>query len=285
MYSFISDNRALFRIATQCRVLGASKSGYYSWCSGESYVTSPQEELEEQAVIRHFWKNKRRYGVRRLYREVKKREGVSIDPYRVRKLMGKHKLKAIQPRSFVPRTTNSRHPYPISPNLTRGLVIDHPNQVWASDITYVPVQGGQWAYLAVWMDLYARTLIGWALESHMEESLVIKAFKAAARKRKIPPGMITHSDRGGQYAGTAFRKLLGHYQIRQSMSDADNPYDNAFMESYFSRFKAEVVEDGVFENIEDARTEIFEFIEQYYNIDRLHSSLNYLTPDEYEKNY
>ena len=201
-------------------------------------------------------------------------------------MLRKNGLRAIQPRSFVPRTTDSRHPYPISPNLLLELAFPiGPNQVWVGDITYISLAGGGFLYLAVWMDLFSRRIVGWQLAEHMQEGLVVQSLKQAFDTRSVPEGMIVHSDRGGQYAGKTFRGLLGNKKALQSMSRADNPYDNAFMESCFSRFKAELLEDGAFENREDAQTEIFEYIEMYYNTKRRHSALNYLSPANFENNY
>jgi transposase InsO family protein len=132
------------------------------------------------------------------------------------------------------------------------------------------------------MDLYSRKIVGWDLQDHMRESLVTASLQKAINTRRMIQGLITHSDRGGQYAGRVLRKLLSRHTILQSMSDADNPYDNAHMESFFSRFKAEMLEGGAFQNAEDARSEIFEFIEMYYNTKRLHSSIGYLSPAEFE---
>ena len=200
--------------------------------------------------------------------------------------MQKHGLKAIQPRSSVPRTTDSRHPYPISPNLLWSVshLYGQMRCGW-EHCTYIPLAGARWAYLSVWMDLYSRRIVGWHLDMHMREELVIASLRKAFASTHIQPGLILHSDRGGQYAGGAFRKQLVKRKIDQSMSRANNPYDNAFMESCFSRFKAELLEDGIFEDLEDARTEIFEYIEMYYNPKRKHSSLNYQSPTEYENHY
>jgi transposase InsO family protein len=210
-------------------------------------------------------------------------QGLTIGHYEVRGILRRHGLKAILPRSFVPRTTDSRHPYEISPNLVSAQAFPvRVNQVWVGDITYIPLKGGQWGYLAVWMDLFSRRVTGWQLADHMREELVV-AFKKALGNRNVAGGLIIHSDRGGQYAGKKFRKLLSGQALLQSMSGADNPYDNAFMESYFSRFKAELLEGGAFESLEDARTEIFEFIEMYYNPIRRHSSLGYISPVAFER--
>ena len=239
----------------------------------------------EQQVIHTFQEHRRRYGSRRIVAALQA-EGQSVTRYKVGKVLTKYGLKAIQPRSFVPKTTDSRHSFRISPNLLLDRSQPHkPDEVWVGDITYIPLKGGQWAYLAVWMDLFSRKIIGWHIDDNMEERLIIEALRRALAKRENPEGVIIHSDRGGQYAGTQFRAIIHKNKIVQSMSRADNPYDNAFMESYFSRFKAELLQDGIFENLEDARTETFEYIEMYYNTRRIHSSLKYQSPDAYEKEY
>ena len=239
----------------------------------------------ENAVIQAFTEHKRRYGVRRLVAELKAK-GIEAGEYKVRQVLRKHALRAIQPRSFVPKTTDSRHPYPIRPNLLLDRSFPgRPNEVWVGDITYIPLAGGGFLYLAVWMDLYSRKIVGWALQEHMQEELIVEAFKKAMAVRSIPKGLVVHSDRGGQYAGSAFRKSLRNKKVLQSMSRADNPYDNAFMESCFSRFKAELLQDGAFDSREDAYTEIFEYIEMYYNSKRRHSALNYECPIVFENNY
>lgn len=237
----------------------------------------------EQNIVDTFQEHKRRYGARRISKSLQA-DGQTVSRYKAGKVLHKYGLKAIQPRSFVPKTTDSRHSYKISPNLL--LQRDFPimsNEVWVGDITYIPLAGGCWCYLSVWMDLFSRKIIGWHLDDNMQEALIVTAFKKALASRSIAKGLIVHSDRGGQYAGNMFRKIISDKTILQSMSRADNPYDNAFMESCFSRFKAELLQDGIFETIEDAHTEIFEFIEMYYNIKRLHSSLNYKTPVQFEE--
>lgn len=260
-----------------------SRSAYYQYL--EVKQPKPEKQQVEVQVVAVFKEHKRRYGVRRICSELKDR-GIKAGRYKCRKVMQKYGLKAIQPRSFVPRTTDSRHRYPISPNLLleRKPPVK-PNEVWVGDITYIPLSQGRWAYLSVWMDLYSRRIIGWQLDTHMREELVVTSLKKAIASTSMQPGLILHSDRGGQYAGGAFRKGLVKRKIDQSMSRADNPYDNAFMESCFSRLKAELLEDGIFEDLEDARTEIFEYIEMYYNPKRKHSSLNYQSPMQYEKQY
>lgn len=149
----------------------------------------------------------------------------------------------------------------------------------------MPLVGGQWAYLASWLDLFSRRIVGWCVDETMEGSLIIRAFNQAVAQRKPQPGLIVHSDQGGQYFGKLFRKGLDTWQCQQSMAEKENPYQNAHAESLWSRLKVELLEDGCFENLQDAHDELFNYIEGYYNIRRLHSSLGYMSPMNFEKQY
>lgn len=271
-----------FPVTLLCEVLEISRSSFYEWRSGLTYQDNAKEKMMEMCAIAVFWENKRRYGARRVAATLQQ-QGIPLSLYKARSILKSNGLTAIQPKSFVPKTTNSKHAYVMSPN----LLLDRPfpkaiNEVWVGDITYIPLVNNRFCYLSVWMDLYSRRIIGWVLMAHMRELIVIDSFKKACKKRKIKPGLIVHSDRGGQYASNAYRKLLASNKMRQSMSRADNPYDNKFMESCFSRFKAELIQNGVFESIEDAQIAIAEYIDQYYNAKRLHSSLGYMPPINYE---
>jgi transposase InsO family protein len=234
-------------------VLKVSRSAYYSWKEQKQSRAGEKKKEMEQNIISIFMEHRRRYGVRRIVAELKATGKFKAGAYQVRQVLKEHGLKAIQPRSFVPKTTDSRHPYPISANLLLERVLPHrPDEVWVGDITYIPLSGGTYGYLAVWMDLYSRKIIGWHLDNHIKEALIVEAFKKALMNRSITEELIIHSDRGGQYAGNKFRKLLhSKPQIIQSMSRADNPYDNAFRESCFSRFKAELLQDGAFDNLQE----------------------------------
>jgi putative transposase len=283
VYAFILSQEQVFPVISMCNVLSVSRSCYYVY---RKHVNDPQstgEQEIESLIINAFTLHKRRYGIRRLLPELADM-GLKIGHYKVRRILKQHGLKAIQPKSFVPRTTDSRHPYPISSNLLKGRALPvRINEVWIGDITYIPLKGGGWGYLAVWIDLFSRKVTGWQLLGHMKEELIVQAFKKAWASRKATQGLIIHSDRGGQYAGNIFRGLLTGHKLLQSMSGADNPYDNAFMESYFSRFKAELLQGGTFDGLENARKEIFEFIEMYYNPVRRHSSLGYISPMAFER--
>ena len=194
---------------------------------------------------------------------------------------------AIQPRSFVPRTTHSRHGKRICANLLLNQPLPSaPNQVWVGDITYLPLAEGKWGiWHNGWTPLFSRMTVGWQVAAHMEDSLVMTALKKALQWPKPAAGLIVHSDRGGQYVSSELKTLLIKPECRQSMSRADDPYDNAFAESFFSRFKAELLQAGAFPDLEDARTKIFDFIEMYYNRIRRHSALGYQSPLIFEQKY
>ena len=227
-----------------------------------------------------FWEHKRRYGARRIARELSSGDqccGVG----RVARLLREMGLKAIQPKSYQPRTTDSRHCLGYSPNLLLECTPpDGINQIWVADISYVPLQGGSFLYLAILMDLYSRRIVGWELRDHMRESLVLAALRKAIALRNPRAGLIHHSDRGGQYSGKQYRGVLDRAEICQSMSRADSCYDNAFMESCFGTIKREL-EMECYESEHSARKEIQAYI-RYYNTRRRHSSLDYLAPEEFE---
>ena len=232
-----------------------------------------------------FWRHARRYGSRRIKEELVA-EGLAVGRARVRTVMREEGLRAIQPRSFVPRTTDSRHGQRISPNLLlERKPVSRPNEVIVGDITYLPLQTGEWAYLATWLDLYSRMIVGWQVSDEMTDKLIMTAMEKAITRRKPEAGLIVHCDRGGQYVSGEFRQLLKHHGYLQSMSRADNAYDNAFAESLFSRYKAELLEGGAFVDLAEAGLETFNYIESYYNRVRRHSALGYRSPEDFEREY
>ena len=200
---------------------------------------------------------------------------------RVAKLLKTQGLKAIQPKSFKPRTTESRHRLGYSPNLLLDFEgSDRINQLWVGDITYIPMRGGLFSYLATLMDRLSRRIVGWQLAEDMTEQLVLDALKGAIRTRQPGRDLIHHTDRGGQYAGARYRSVLRRAAVRQSMSRPDNCYDNAFMESCFGTFKTEL-EMTEYEHHAAALEAIQSYI-AYYNLERKHSSIGYLTPVQFE---
>lgn len=278
-YAFIAAEAEQFAVTDLCQTLGVSRSGYYAW----QQRPAPTDALTPE-VTKAFWRHARRYGSRRLTVELQAEHHV-IGRRRIRRIMRAEKLQAIQPKSFVPRTTNSKHGGRMSPNLLAAMTITYPHQTYVSDITYLPLQQGGWAYLATWLDLYTRQIVGWAVADNMEADLIIRALQQAIVRVQPPRGLLVHSDRGGQYVDTEFRALLVTYGYEQSMSRAGETYDNAHAESLFSRYKAELLEDGAFRDVAEAELESFDYIERYYNQIRRHSSLGYLSPKDFEAAY
>lgn len=282
--SFIEQESALFPVKDLCLVLDVPRATYY-----RTMRTEPEsrQQAELRGTLREaFWKHRRRYGSRRLEMELKA-EGVWVGRRRIRSIMREEGLRAIQPRSFVPKTTDSRHKLGYSENLliSRELPPLHPNEVIVGDITYLPLEQGGFAYLATWEDLFSRMIIGWEVDISLEERLIRVAFERGLVRRVSLRGAIVHSDRGGQYASANFRSLLKASGCRQSMSRASESYDNPFAESLFSRYKAELLDGRKFRDLEEARIETFGYIEGYFNRIRRHSGLGYVSPEEYERKY
>ena len=260
-----------------------STSGYYAW---RTRLTKPPCLKRKRLVdlVRNcYFENRRRYGTRRISQALGK-TGVKIGRGKIRRIMSQENLKAIQAKAFKPRTTDSKGTK-AAPNLLAEIKAEEcaAGKIVIGDITYIRLRGGKFCYLAVWQDKVTRRITGWSLGEEMTAALVISALEKAIGKGKVQAGAIIHSDRGSQYASNGFRELLQKEGFRQSMSGKGNCYDNAQAESFFSRFKAELIEGGVFEDLEQARSEIFSYLEGYYNRVRLHSSLGYKSPIEFEQ--
>jgi transposase InsO family protein len=261
-----------------CDTLGLPRSSYYH--ASQPTDTSIADEHIGQLIEEIFVRHRSRYGYRRIYRELRDHD-ITCAPSRVRRIMKNRGLRAIQPKNFTPKTSDGKASKP-APN----LLADQPlpaevNLAWAGDITFIPTSTG-WIYLAVVIDLSSRKIVGWSLADHMRKELVIDALENALRSRRIPKGLIFHSDRGSQYGSIAFRGLLARNQMRQSMSARANPYDNAWTESFIGTLKREMLRGGTFIDRADAYAEIFDYIESYYNTQRKHSSLDYVTPNQFE---
>jgi len=260
-----------------CAVLGLARSSFYEAASPTAtQVADASLGALLAAVFRH---HRRRYGYRRLAHELADR-GVVCAPARIRRLMAQRGLQALQPKNFLPRTSDGRADKP-SPNLLAGQPLPaRPNHTWAGDITFIPTATG-WLYLAVIIDLCSRRIVGWALADHMRADLVLAALRQALQTRRSQH-TIFHSDRGSQYGSMLFRTALTNAGMRQSMSARANPYDNAWSESFIGTLKREMLQGDQFENATDAHLEIFDYIEGYYNTHRKHSAINYLTPNQFE---
>lgn len=261
-----------------CATLDLPRSSYYHAAQPTPMQSSDQEiGVEIETIFKH---HRRRYGYRRIKDQLAD-QSITCAPARVRRIMQERGLKAIQPKTYVPKTSDGRADKP-SPNLLLSEPFpEKPNQVWAGDITFIPTVTG-WIYLAVVIDLCSRKIVGWALANHMRTELVSTALKQALSSREIVPDLIFHSDRGSQYGSTAYRQILSQAGMRQSMSARANPYHNAWTESFMGTIKSDMLQDGCFLNEADARTEIFEYIDSYYNHHRKHSSLGYRTPAQFE---
>lgn len=261
-----------------CHVLGVSRSGYYAW----RRRTPSQREIANQALaeqIREVFEYSRQtYGSPRVHAELQRR-GVMCSRHRVARLMRRQGLVARKRRGWRPVTTRRQAGDPVAPNLlNQDFRADRPHQKWVADLTYINTDEG-WLYLAVVLDIYSRKAVGWARADHMRSSL-----RMALWRCHPAPGLLHHSDQGSQYTGFSYQTLLADLKYQVSMSRVGNCYDNALMESFFSTLKTECLVDRLPSHAA-ARRVIFEFIEVWYNRQRLHSSLGYLTPEELESRY
>jgi putative transposase len=280
-FAFVAAERANHAVATLCRVVGASVSGFYAWLRAiPSVLARADAEAELRGHVgRVFAARRRAYGSRRVHAELR-REGRWHSRRRVERLMREMGLAARHGRRRPPRTTDSRHDLPVAPNLLdRHFEAERPDAVWLADISYLPTDEG-WLYLAVVEDLATREIVGWSMADHLRAGLCVDALVMALQRRRPQPGLVHHSDRGSQYAAEPYRQVLGRHGIKQSMSRKGNCLDNAPMESFFASLKKEHVHHVHFRNRAEARAAVFEYIEVFYNRQRLHSALGYRTPAE-----
>ena len=260
-----------YSIRKMCQILKVSHSGYYQWCTrGES--RHKKQDLELKAKIKIIYEqHQKRYGSPRIYDELQSQK-IRCSRKRVERLMREMGIKAIHKRQFKV-TTKSDHNYPVAENiLGRNFQADAPNQKWVSDITYIRTFEG-WMYLAAVMDLYSRKIVGWAMSKTMTATLATTALEMAIYRRRPLKGLLHHSDRGVQYASKEYQKLLKKYGTICSMSRKGNCWDNAPMESFFSTLKAECIAGKIYLSRVQAKREIFEYIEIYYNRKRRHSGI------------
>jgi transposase InsO family protein len=275
-YRFIAEHRQQFPIAAMCRVMQVSPSGYYAWQSRPESSRAGRD----RALVVHMKAAHRRshktYGRRRIHVQLQ-RDGVFCSRNRIARLMRQEGLYGRRRRRFR-ATTDSKHSLPVAENLlNRDFTVTAPNQVWVSDITYLPCAEG-WEYLATVMDLYNREIVGWAMQPSLERRLTLRALELAIAQRQPAPGLIHHSDRGSQYASGDYQAALTQQGMRCSMSRKGDPWDNAPQESFFGTLKTELVHDWSRPSREQAHREVFNYIEVFYNRQRLHSALGYQTP-------
>lgn len=282
-FRFIEKHKDKCSIGHICTLLGVSRSGFYAW---KNRKPSQREQIN-QVLIDHIRRihrmSRKTYGSPRVYAQLK-RQGIPCNQKTVARLMRQDGLKGQRKYRKV-ITTNSNHKFPVASNvLNREFTADGPNQKWVADITYVPTEEG-WLYVAGVLDLFSRKLVGWGMSSQIDATLVERALRMALYQRQPGKGLLHHSDRGVQYASYQIREILTANQIQVSMSGKANCYDNAVMESFFGTLKNEWVHHQKYKTRSQARTDIFEYIEGFYNTVRLHSTLGYLSPSEFEAQY
>lgn len=282
-FALIHASRRQFPVRRLCQVLGVSPSGYYVW-RRRPPSQRERDNLQLLEKIRCIHEQSRKtYGSPRVHAALRQ-QGVCCSRKRVAVLMRRHEIWAQRPKRRV-RTTQSDHGLPVAPNvLGQDFAAQRPNEKWVSDLTYIPTGEG-WLYLAAVLDLFSRKIIGWAMGEQMTSELVLQALHMALKQRKRHAQVLHHSDQGSQYASAGYRQLLATHQIQASMSGLGNCYDNAVMESFFATLKTELVHREIFNTRAQARRELFAYIEGFYNRERLHSSLNYQSPVEFERAY
>lgn len=275
---FIQENVADFPVQVLCEVLGVSRSGYYAWARrAESARATADRALSAEIQAAHH-ASRARYGSPRVHAELRAR-GRRVGRKRVARLMRGMGLAARRRRRFR-RTTDSRHSFPIAPNLlARNFTAQAPDRVWLADITYIWTAEG-WLYLAAVLDLYTRKVVGWAMAEHLGHELALAALDMAIARQRPAPGLVHHADRGVQYAAHRYRARLQHHGMLCSMSRKGDCWDNAPMESFFATLKRELVEGANYQTRDGARADVFQYLEGFYNQRRLHSSLGYLTPEQ-----
>jgi putative transposase len=282
-YQFVADHSHAFPVTRMCRVLTVSTSGYYAWRERPQSQRA-QDNLELVDRIKEVHAASREtYGSPRVHAELVQGQGIHCNKKRVERLMRIHDIRGRQRRRRRVKTTDSNHSLPVAPNLLdRQFEADLPNRKWVADITYVPTDQG-WLYVAAVLDLFSRRVIGWSMANTMCTLLVKDALEMAISLRHPQAGLLHHSDRGSQYASAEYQAVLQTSQVVPSMSRAGNCYDNAAMESFFGTLKCELIHDRHYRTRAEARQDIFEYIEVFYNRQRRHSSLGYLSPVAYEK--
>jgi len=286
-YAWIKEHKAQWSVGLMCEVLAVSSSGYYDYWARRKESGALAGEKKDADLVRAIGrlqdKHKGRYGTPRITDALHK-QGMTVNHKKVAKVMKREGLQCRLRKRFKICTTDSKHEYAIAPNgLNRAFAQDSPNKVWVADITYIHTLEG-WLFCALVMDLFSRRIVGWALDSHMPQGLTQEALRVALGQRQPAKGLMHHSDRGSQYAATAYRELLKATGIEVSMSRRGNCWDNAVMESGNAALKVECVNRETFQTREQAKLAVVAYI-GYYNTERSHSTLGYETPQQFEANW
>jgi transposase InsO family protein len=269
-----------------CRVLEVSRSGYYEWLKRPVSVRKTEDERLWQKIKQHWETSRKTYGRLRLTNKLNE-EGEKVGKNRVEKIMKEHNIQGVGRKKFKPLTTTSNHDLTIAERIFQTekapYQVTRPNQFWGGDLTYIPTEEG-WLYLSVFLDLFTRKVVGHSMRETMHAEIVTSAIDMALRRQGLMDAkdLTAHTDRGSQYASDDYRGKLAAHNVTASMSRKGNCYDNAFVESFFRTLKVELIYTRKFKTREEAKAAIFEFIEVWYNRHRLHSSLDYMTPEQYE---
>ena len=264
-----------------CKTLEVSRSGFYAWLGRDESGRAGENRLLTTLIRGIFTESRGIYGVPRVHETMRQR-GQKCGRHRVARLMRNAGLRSKTKRRFRVRTTDSNHDHPIAPDrLGQDFTASAPNRIWVSDITYIPTGEG-WLYLASTMDLFSRKVVGWSMASTLHATIAIDALVMAIDQRKPAPGQIHHSDRGVQYAAGDFRAVVAAHGFVASMSRKGNCYDNAAKESFYHTLKGELCNHERYRTRDEARASVFEYIEAFYNRQRIHSTLGYLSPTDFE---
>jgi putative transposase len=279
-FGFIRTEKAAYPVRLLCRTLAVSSAGFYAWCRrGPSVRAREDASLKAKIRAAHAGSGKR-YGSPRIHADLKA-DDHRVGRKRVARLMREDGIEGQRKRRFRV-TTDSRHSHPVAPNeLQRNFTATAPNRAWVTDITYIWTREG-WMYLAAILDLFSRRVVGWSMDSRIDQTLALDALRMALRTRRPEPGLLHHSDRGIQYAAGDYQKLLREHGIVCSMSRKGDCWDNAVAESFFSTLKAELVHRTGYVSRSQIRASVFEYIEAFYNGRRRHSALGYVSPVEHE---
>ena len=280
-YAFIERHGTVWPIVIQCAVLNVSRSGFYSWRKRPPSVTATRRAALTQEVREVHRISRENYGAVRVHQALGQR-GTKCDRKTVAKVMHEAGIRSKTSRKFRVTTTDSNHPHPVAQNvLARDFTADKANQKWVADITYIATLEG-WLYLAAVLDLFTRKVVGWSMSERIDSRLVVDALEMAVSRQLPDAGLIAHSDRGAQYASEHYQRTLTTHGIECSMSRRGDCWDNAPAESFFATLKKELVHHEVYETRTEARASLFEYIEVFYNRQRLHSSLGYVSPTDFE---
>jgi putative transposase len=281
-FRLVEDCRNTWPIHTLCHVMGVSTAGYYAWRSRPDSKRAAEDRTLLADIRQVHSASGNRYGSPRIHAALRA-QGRKVGRGRVERLMRRYGVRGLVAQRRRVQTTDSRHTFPVAPNLlNRQFTAAAPNQVWLADLTYIATGEG-WLYMAAIMDLHTRKIIGWAMRDHLRAELATSALLMATQRQRPGAGLIQHSDRGVQYACGDYQTALEAAGIIPSMSRRANPLDNAPMESFFHTLKTELVHHRTYATRDDAKRDLFSYVEGFYNRQRLHSALDYRTPDQAER--